>query len=674
MNELACIPTSEKEDFGALPPAIKENFRDWSRCVMELDSAERKMDCARRWASHFQVTVNYIFTKRTLYRKRGWRALVDWRDAGRKYWDCKKVNLPPPAVAHLKKLMGDYERSSAAAARAFLRQWGRWRNGDLSAAIPGFAECPRGGSHPPGWSKRNLMRYLPSKFELAAKRRGQSYAVGKYGPQVFSTRKELYYMSHVMFDDVWHDNFVNFGRQGLCRVLELDALDVYSGALAFWGCKPRLKRADKTFDQKLTGYMGLAVAGLLGGEGYAPRGTIFMCEHGAAAMPERVLKICRDNFGLRPDGKPLIDIRTSGITGEEQAIIGYRGKGKGNSRFKACLESHHNLKHNELSYLPAQTGQDRDHRPEQTHGILSDDSDLLKAMAALARQHPQRAAQLRLRTLDYHNAFLPLLMHVYEIINERDWHSLEGWDEIPGNVEILYRMAPDAEQLLTEAQFQNLPALSQQCLLAAAAEDKRYLQRRRLSPADVQRRERKHLLKAPDYVLAELIGFDFAREEKLAGAYFDFDDAEIASGTLRYENTIVTPRGQRLVLPDDKYLVLVNPFDPSRLYVFDAGQSFLGTAPRQVEIDRNDPDALRAAHGHQAKRLKELTAPLLQRHAADIRAETKRLKENADLLTTPEVRNRRDLAAADVVADQLARSKQLAGTANPASTADEEWD
>src|ERR1700677_4418426 len=216
------------------------------------------------------------------------------------------------------------------------------------------------------------MRYLPSKFELAAERRGQNYAIGKCGPQIFTTRVGLHYMSHLMLDDVWHDNFVVFQRQGICRVVELDVLEVFSGALAFWGCKPRLKREDGTFDQSLAKYVPLALAGIFSREGYSPRGTELLLEHGTAAAPERVKKLLSDATGK------LITARESGITGEEQAVIGWRGQGKGNSRFKALLETHHSLKHNELANLQGQTGLSRETRPEFTHGILEDDDDLLK--------------------------------------------------------------------------------------------------------------------------------------------------------------------------------------------------------------------------------------------------------------------------------------------------------
>jgi hypothetical protein len=657
VNELALIPQTDWADFGALPPHVKRKVRLRAAAIEALDHAradgKKATDVAKQRAAQLGIKWTGVFGMRSNFRSEGWRALVDKRLAGPSalngtaWKTTRALNLPPPAVDHLKKLFGDYKRKSAPAARAFIRQWERWRDGDLSSQIPGFDRCPVCGpcGHPVGWSTRNLMTYLPSKFEMAAERRGLNFAVGKCGPQIFTTRATLYYMSHIMLDDVWHDNFVVFQRQGICRVVELDALEVFSGALAFWGCKPRLKRDDGTFDQALAKYVPLCLAALFSREGYSPRGTEILAEHGTAAVPERVRKLLSDATNN------LIRTRESGITGEEQAVIGWRGQGKGNSRFKSLLEGHHSLKHNELAMIQGQTGLSRETRPEFTHGILCDDSDLLKAAAALAKKNPARAAQLRTRLLDYHSGFLPLLLEVYTIINSRSWHALEGWDKIPGNVQMQYRLAPTSTDWLCERDFQALPAPAQEMVLAAAAADNRYVQQHRLSPAEVQSRERGGLVKLPDWAVAELIGPDFGRETRVAGAYFHtFSDEEISAEPLRFESVVIDRDGKRSQLPDDTYFCILNPFDASRLFVHDAKQRFIGVADRAQRISRFDEDALRHAYGHRARRLKELTAPLIARHAQDIRDETKRLKENAALLAG----DKQELAAlADIATGAL---------------------
>jgi hypothetical protein len=626
MSALALIPDQERNRFGTLPPQVKQEANEWLAAIKALDAAEDKMATADSWAAKLGVAAKTIFSKRSAFRANGWKALVNHAKAGPGWWDNHET-LPAATVEHLKRLAGNNQRASAPAIRALHRQLKRWRNGDATAAIPGY-DAPPPGDPPKGWSARNLARYFPSKFELDATRRGQNYAVGKRGPQTFTTRAHRWHMSDVMIDDVWHDNFVVFGKQ-LCRVLELDALDVFSGALMLWGTKPRLKREDGTFDTRLAGYVNMLMAGLFGSHGYAPRGTTILAEHGTAALSEAAAKILFDA------SNGLITVRESGITGEEQAIIGWRGQGKGNSRFKSCLEVHHSLKHNELAGLPAQTGLSRETRPEYTHGILQEDEKLLQAMSILEKVNPARASRLRTRLLDYHSAFVPVLMDIYGIINQREWHNLEGWHLIPGNIQIEYRLAPQSDQWLSNEDFLALPEVSQDAILSAATEDDRYLRRRRLSPAAVVQRERRDLLKLPDWAVADLLhlcGSDgkWARKGKVAGAYFNLIyDIDLYPEPLRYESRVQKPDGAWEQLRDGDYEVMVNHFDLSRLYVRDAAQHFLGVARRAERVDRGDADALRRDWGHQSHRLCELTAPLIKRHDADIKEETARLKHNA---------------------------------------------
>lgn len=655
MNALSFLSAPLQKAFAAAPTDVKNNFRKWCNAMAALQSAEHIGKEAEKWAEKIGVSVKTVLNKRSEWMKRGYEALFDCRH-NPALWDTSvESNLPPEAVEHLKKLYDDNKRVDTMAARAFLRQVRKWQNGDLSARIPGFAECPK-GNPPKGMSMRNLARYCASKFEKAAMRRGLAFAVGKCGPQTFTTRVNLHYMSHVMLDDVWHDNFVRFRKQGICRVVELDALDAFSGALVFWGCKPRLRRADGTYDTRVRPFVPLCLGGVFGGEGYSPAGSVVMAEHGAAAIEDRIEQILYDASG------GLITVDRSGITGEQQAIIGWRGKGKGNSRFKGLLEGHHRIKHDAAAALPGQTGLDREHRPEFTVGILEDDDDLMKAARVLARLHPALAETLQYRLLEFHAQFMPVLMELYGIINGRDWHKMEGWDAIPGNVQTEYRLSPRADAWFSEKDFALLAPQCQEMILAAASSDKRYLNHRRISPAEVQRRERGRLIKLPDHVIAELIGAEFARPDMVVkGAYFNLiSDDEISPEPIRYESRVIDVDGVWRQLPDDKYTGVISPFNPGKVFVHDARMRFLGTAMRTERVDRFNAEQLRASYGHAKQRVAELTAPLIRRHAQDIREETKRLKHNAGVLAaTPENELARLVAKADPVADQLARAETM---------------
>ena len=553
----------------------------------------------------------------------------------------------------MKALAERNQRKTRPAWREFTRLW------RMGQTIPGLDNALPRHCLPPGTSYANVARLVRDAFALAAMRRGLSFAVGQCGPQVFSTRVGLWYGSHYMIDDLWHDNFVVFGRQ-IVRVLELDVMDSFSGCLVGFGCKPRTQREDGTFENLREKFARLMVARTLWCEGYSPRGTVWIAEHGTAAISEHCRRIFRDLL-------PKVSVRESGITGEEQAIIGWRGEGKGNPRAKAALEAMRNLKHNELGALPAQTGLDREHRPEFTHGQLQDCAEMIKAIAALAERKPDRARQMRLNLLDYHGDFLPLLLDIYDSINRRDWHTLEGWHGC-GHVVTEYRLAPTASQWLTDGEVSALPETARQLLLAAAAADPSYLQTRKLSPAEVRARHLGELTPCPAWIIGDLLGPDFAREMAAEGAYFNrIQEAELSPEALRYESVIVDTEGRRLQLADGKYLGMVNPFDLETLFVFEGGRESklgrcLGTAARVRRVVPGDVEGLHRAFGNRSRRMKELLDPIRARHVPAVREAAAALEANADLLagetSAEKITRESGVRRVDLVKEQLERSRE----------------
>jgi hypothetical protein len=243
-------------------------------------------------------------------------------------------------------------------------------------------------------------------------------------------------------------------------------------------------------------------------------------------------------------------------------------------------------------------------------------------------------------------------MDVYRELNGRTWHNLEGWDHIPGNRVIEYRTAPTSDHWLTNEDFSRLPVESQNLIVQLAAADKRYINSRQLSPAEVEARElrRAPLLKFPAFAIAEMLGPDFARELKVCGAYFNtFSDEELSPEPLRYESVITDSQGRETQLKDDTYLVFINPFDLSVVFVHDAQQRFLGVARRAGRADMADPEQIKAAHGRRAHRLAELQKPILKRHAESVREDMKRLEHNARVLDETRPFTADELAAAEVV-------------------------
>jgi hypothetical protein len=208
-----------------------------------------------------------------------------------------------------------------------------------------------------------------------------------------------------------------------------------------------------------------------------------------------------------------------------------------------------------------------------------------------------------------------MLTDIYQHIDRRDWHDLEGWHAC-GHIAIDYRLSPETADWLAPETVLSLPPTTRELLTAAAAADARFLRQRKLSPAEVFARGHGELKPIPAYVVAEILGEDFAREEVVRGSYFEFQDTTIEAEELRFEARIVTPEGREVELVDrEKYQVFVNPLAPDQLFVHDARGVHLGIAARVQRVSRGDVEGLQHAWGRAKQRLADKLAPVRARHA-----------------------------------------------------------
>jgi hypothetical protein len=525
--------------------------------------------------------------------------------------------LPEAFVEWWRALVESHHRSTRAAYRDFGR---RWRRGD---DIPGLdPQAPR-HELPKGCSLGNLYRFQPGKFELVAARRGLGAAKAEAGPKVFTTRADLWPGSHYLFDDMWHDNFVVHAGQ-LVRVLEFDALDLYSANKFAWGCQPRLRSEEGTMGNLKESQMRFLLALILWRDGYSPRGTELVVEHGTAAIRDALEALLHDRTG------GLVRVRRSGFTGREQALVGdWQGDGGGNPRHKAALESLRSLIHAELGAIPAQTGKDRDHRPEGTAGVLRYSSKLLSVAATLPAH---RLELLKFPLLEYHGQFMPLLGDVYRAINSRTDHELEGWAEA-GHMVIEYRLLADSPDWIGPQRLLGMGPMEQAFLVERAKVDARCLRQRRLSPEEAWRRRRQtDLVRIPDFVVSEILGPDMAREVSVRGSYIEFQDQDLAPAELRYESRIRDPEGKERELPQDTYLAFVNPFCLDQLFIQDARGRHLGIARRDVRVSRMDDRALHSRLARVKEREKDLLTPQRARQVQKSRDAVELREHNAAVI------------------------------------------
>lgn len=619
---------SDLDDFASIPARWREEARAWMRGLEQLKAG---LLTKAELCTLMGVSRNTLKRKIDRVTAHGWRGLIpDYKPP---------AGLPPAFIQHWQRLVESYQRKTRPAWRALLRQW------HAREPIPGYAGHPGWPNLPHGWSERNLYNHVPTKLELTAMRHGLGRAIARHAPKVLSTRVGTWHLSHIVWDDVKIDAMAHMlKQQQLIPVLQIGALDLHSGCRFHYGTRPQLRReTDGKKDGLKESDMRLALAAQLHLYGISPRGTTMVVEHGTAAIRDRVRDVLRHAFG------DLIQFSDSGITGKAQLLPGLEGRGGGNFRHKACLESLHNLIHNELACLPAQTGHDRD-EPEQLHGIRNE----LKQLWRIAQTLPEHVvAKLKYPALEYHSEFLPVLHATLETINCRTDHQNEGWEAL-GYLIREYRLTLGSNDWTPEPELAPalVPAMRQMIIAEPSL-----MRVRRLSPREVFERNRHEIQRVPASVIADILYQDLAHARQCKDGYFEVKDQEISPEPIFYHSRVITADGSQIELRDrETYEIIVNPFDPSQAWVYSGRAkqgSFLGLAARVQRAGRADPDATADAVRRAKARLAEQLRPARERNAHIPAAIIDRTNHNARVIA----------AHRQAGADETARANTLLAVA-----------
>lgn len=629
-----------------LPKDVQDEVRVWAEA---LNSVGRPVkDGLVLVAARFGVSLT---TARRKYD--AWRKTQDWRVLINKV-KCPEVRgLDPEFVSWWSALCKQNARKCRPAYKDFCR---RWASGEL---IPGM---PAGLSRhrlPHGYSYDNLMRHAPSTFELVNVRIGRG-AAADYRPKVFTTRQGLRVGQFLVFDDMWHDfKVVAVGQRKAARLLQLHAHDIASGCQFARGLKPRLEDLEtgKSVGLKEDEMLFLLCA-VLGDYGYLEDGCTLMVEHGTAAIRE---DIERDLFDLT-GGKILVD--RSGIEGASAFAGQFAGRGKGNFRFKASLESLGNLIHNETANMlvfPGQTGSNsRLNAPEELHGRERHADQLALAIAALPSTVREK---LRMPFLEVNEAIW-LVEEVMERINRRTDHELEGWIECGNTVVDLYL---DNVGIITREKFVSLP-IAQRMAVEAVAEPVP----RKLSPREVFEAGRGQLKRFQPAQIAKLLSSRQGYEVAVGNDHLiTFEDVQVSPEPLRYL--------AHHFAPGTGFRAVVNPWSPSSLHLFNARGGWVGTVDSWQRIRRDDSHAIERQMGAAAKTERELLQPLVDEGRALTRKRLEDAQHNIGVIrgmtaATPEEKRAeraldkeardRGQGAADALLSEPTRDKRRASAAD----------
>jgi hypothetical protein len=637
---LSIIPATETLDFAKLPDPVKAELQLWTKIMAEIEAAKSKSkafaEISKRYPGSKSLSAGNIRTKYYAFKQSGWKALVN--KAKLPKHDITAPNTPggQPAlfVQYWLGLQENYQRNSKAAYRELIRRYrageqipgiGTWRNiwMDAGAGRPP-EKCPMNPPMPPGWGERNLQRYKPTKFELTAARIGRS-AAAAFRPLVYTTRVGMRPGQVYVFDDVWHDNKVNYlgmNRQAM-RPLEFSCLDLFSACQVAFGAQPMTE--DEATGKRETlreSEMRFLLCHVLCTLGYHPAGCCLHVEHGTAAVRDDLAELLFNWTG------GAVTVARGGIHGAAAHDGFFQGRGKGNSRFKAALESHHNLKHNELAALPGQVGKDRDHSPEELHGRDQYNNTLIKAMSQLPAH---RAEQIITPFMDF-PVWKQAVAELYERINWRTEHDLEGWQE--AGLTVSEYCLGGASDWMPTRNLLGMPPDRRDAVLAVIEHSPGMIRTRKLSPMEVWLAGRRELVQLPAHYVPLILGEKNAKMLRVGDdRLIAFQDRRIGPGIHRYLAQVETEHGELVMLqPGAAFAIYATPFDPSAVFVASEDNSFIGVARRLQTPCSTDTEAIHRQIGKSMHLEKELLEPLRARHAQEARQKQNMHEHNARVM------------------------------------------
>jgi hypothetical protein len=490
-----------------------------------------------------------------------------------------------------------------------------------------------------------------SRYERVASRQGQKAAFA-HALSVYSTRAGLEVGQVLMFDDLTHDVVVDSGNlvRGV-RPQEFAALDVASAYKLAWGIKAEILKDDGKRERLREREMLYLVVHILVNIGYRQAGSLWLVEHGTAAIREKLRKV------IRALTRDAIDFAVSGILGKQVHEGMWPGSGGGVPGLKAHLEASHSYVHNVTGALPGQTGSNsRLTRPEQFSGLDAYHQELLKIASKLPEESRRRLMLPVLRLSEFTDEVRTLYRQISE---ERD-HELEGW-EAAGNTAHCFRLSPAMPWAPIDA---TLAAIDDPAKRAAMETAIATLAERRViraSRKEVWERGAKRLTRLEHWATVPLLAEDerCVRRAKLTRkGEIAFEDAYYGPGTHRYYPVVHTPDGRRELLSDRReYALIVTPYDVNRIYVCEpAGMSCLGYCERMVPGSRVDLDGMHRLMGKRAEVIGMMNEPIQERHTEDAAARLAMIAHNDAVIAEamPEA------AAPSKSADRLAEQAEAA--------------
>lgn len=590
---LQFVPPEDGWEFVAIRATARDRAAQLFAIAQSVHAAPKNQRTTtyQRCAAELGCSFNTLYAPISQFLKsRDWRCLIDRRLAGSDFWLTKNNHgLPADFLRFWRGLVLDNQRAAKAPYDALMLQLKRWRAGDATAAIPGFITPPlnaKGCKHPQKMSYRDLLRVKPSDIEETAARNGRSAAM-KLLPAIFTTRKGGWACMEYQFDDMYHDFDVIHNMQ-ICRLLEFNAIEYYSGFVFNPGLRPRIQIASSKHQELNEREFRLYAINFLATYGWSPRGTTLQAERGTAAFRWLAPKLVHWSGGL-------LKVPLPGMSGAPAIVGGYSERAKGNPNAKALKEGMGKIIHNRLASLPGQLGMNPDDKPSSSFGRDKEARDLLALQQHLSQP-------LHLTHLTFDQAAYEVVS-AYMEINRRTEHAMEGWIE-----EGLYTQEYLADPYNdTWIDLSTLPDVNRQALRIIAQANPHSLRPRKLSPHEVISPALEHNIRLSPEAEADCLYEDARRSVTVTAGHLAFEDKDcFGPGTFRYIAEYQDRCGFNRTLPNDSQIQLViNPFNPERGFLFTLQAAYLGIVKRDHSIQRADRDAIQRKIGQKERIFKD---------------------------------------------------------------------
>jgi len=580
---LKLLPSDEAQRTLSLIDALKvfDRSSDKKRCAVEIAARLAPL-------GYKGLSLKSLYRKLDQFRAVGVWACVDRRVARRvtaqglavngalvEEWHARVLSNRRKIKPAWRELLADL------AGEVAIPGVGTWK--DLYQSVYGYrpAEgepCPWSVRNPPpGWSLRNLMQLKPEKFALKAAQVGMGAAKIDFLPTVRLTRVGLLPCQVVEVDDMWYEHMVVFGGNAKPqRVVEFAAMDRLTGHVVCHLAKPVVEAEDGTRKTLKSAWVRYLYHFLLCVVGVPAGGCVIKGEHGTAAQDDTFASALAAINAVREGaGKNPVVFRAGSIVTEPVAKGLPDVQHHGNPRHKGMIEQMHaTLKNYADALIFGNVGGGRGVQPEETVGMVREDSALV-ALAALTTNHEPLTTNHELRyNFPTWGEFARAADEAHRQMDERTDHALEGWEECGFTVgELKVAGMPHWTAIPRMAALPSERAAQVRALVAAGAAEYR---ERRMSPAEAwASATRDHALETVSPGFAPMIlGKELAHVgtvgDRLTVAVRDAETGE------RYVVSAVIDG--KPMARGAQVQVWVNPIDSGKAYVADEQGRFLGVA------------------------------------------------------------------------------------------------